>query len=260
MELSLMDNDTTSPFDAVRKTREDGTEYWSARDLMPLLGYGADWRNFSAAISRARLTALNQGDEAGTLFVGVTEKSGGRPRADWHLTRYAAYLVAMNGDPRKEEVAAAQSYFAVRTREAETSTPAQLTGPALMAAALIEANRTLEEQGRQLEEWKPKVDVFDELLTSEGSYSVDEAAKLLTRAGIPTGQRRLFSTLDNLGWTSKPIGRGRRAYQRAIEYGHLVLKPTTYKHPRSGESMVGVPQIRVTSKGLYKLRDLMVQS
>lgn len=259
MELSLMDNDTTSPFDAVRKVRDDGTEYWSARDLMPLLGYPR-WNEMKPAIERAKLTAANQGHSVDDLFRVNPEKSGGRPREDYHLTRYAAYLVAMNGDPRKNEVAAAQSYFAVRTREAETSTTAQLTGPALMAAALIEANRTLEEQGRQLEEWKPKVDVFDELLTSEGSYSVDEAAKLLTRAGIPTGQRRLFSTLDDLGWTSKPIGRGRRAYQRAIEYGHLVLKPTTYKHPRSGESMVGAPQIRVTSKGLYKLRDLMVQS
>lgn len=260
MELSLMDNDTTSPFDAVRQVRDDGTEYWSARDLMPLLGY-EQWRRFGDSIERAKLTASNQGYDVEKGFCRLRQEVEiGRPREDYNLTRYAAYLVAMNGDPRKNEVAAAQSYFAIRTREAETSTPAQLTGPALMAAALIEANRTLEEQGRQLEEWKPKVDVFDELLTSEGSYSVDEAAKLLTRAGIPTGQRRLFSTLDNLGWTSKPIGRGRRAYQRAIEYGHLVLKPTTYKHPRSGESMVGVPQIRVTSKGLYKLRDLMVQS
>lgn len=258
MELEH-NHSTTSPFDAVRKTREDGTEFWSARDLMPLLGYPT-WQHFAPAIERAKLTAGNQGHSVEDLFTVNRKKSGGRPREDFHLTRYAAYLVAMNGDPRKEEVAAAQSYFAIRTREAETTTTAQLTGPALMAAALIEANRTLEEQGRQLEEWKPKVDVFDELLTSEGSYSVDEAAKLLTRAGIPTGQRRLFSTLDDLGWTSKPIGRGRRAYQRAIEYGHLVLKPTTYKHPRSGESMVGSPQIRVTSKGLYKLRDLMVKS
>lgn len=106
----------TSPFDAIRRVREDGSEYWSARDLMPLLGYPT-WQHFAPVIERAAAAAANQDHEG--LFTAIRENSGGRPREDFRLIRFAAYLVAMNGDPRKAEVAAAQSYFAVRTREAE---------------------------------------------------------------------------------------------------------------------------------------------
>lgn len=124
-----------SPFDSIRQVRADDIEFWSARDLMPLLGYGADWRNFAAAIDRAKTTAANQGMDVATLFVGATEKSGGRPREDFHLARFACYLVAMNGDPRKPEVAAAQAYFAIQTRVAETA-PAQFVLPQTMSEAL----------------------------------------------------------------------------------------------------------------------------
>ncbi len=121
---------TDSPFDALRKEDGDG-EHWMARDLMSPLGYVADWRNFNAAIDRAKLTAKNTGDDPARVFVAVTEnpsEHGGRPRADFRLTRYGAYLVAMNGDPRKKEIAAAQQYFAVKTREAEMR-PTQAFAP-----------------------------------------------------------------------------------------------------------------------------------
>ncbi|WVX88110.1 hypothetical protein SEA_LITNINMCQUEEN_53 [Gordonia phage LitninMcQueen] len=120
-----MTNDLTihaggSPFDAIRRTRDDGTEYWSGREYMGSLGYGADWRNFVAVVDKAQIAAANQAYNVSDLFVGVTEKGAGRPREDFELSRFACYLVAMNGDPRKPEVAAAQAYFAIRTREAET--------------------------------------------------------------------------------------------------------------------------------------------
>lgn len=194
MELEH-NHSTTSPFDAVRKTQEDGTEYWSARDLMPLLGYGADWRNFTSAIERAKLTAGNQGMEAETLFGGVTEKSGGRPREDFHLSRYAAYLVAMNGDPRKPEVAAAQSYFAVRTREAETTH--QLHIPKSLPEALrayareVEAREAMESYARELE---PKADSYDRFISGDGTYAIGNVAKML---GL--SQNKLFDQLRNTG-------------------------------------------------------------
>ncbi|ETT26287.1 DNA-damage-inducible protein D [Rhodococcus aetherivorans] len=133
--ISSAGDSNQSPFDSIRQERADGTEFWSARDLMPLLGYGADWRNFVAAIDRAKTTAANQGMDVATLFVGATEKSGGRPREDFHLARFACYLVAMNGDPRKPEVASAQAYFAIQTRVAETA-PAQFALPQTMGEAL----------------------------------------------------------------------------------------------------------------------------
>ncbi|MFC0673503.1 hypothetical protein [Brachybacterium hainanense] len=154
MTITAISSTTGSPFDHIRQTRADGTGYWSARDLMPLLGYGAEWRNFTAAIDRAKLTAQNQGLDPETLFGGVTEKSGGRPREDFHLSRYAAYLVAMNGDPRKPEVAAAQSYFAIRTREAEvTARPKTIEEMTLEVVGHL--TKTVEDQQRQLEAAKP---------------------------------------------------------------------------------------------------------
>lgn len=111
-------------FDLLRQTRADGSEFWSARDLMGPLGYDR-WENFAAAIERAKAAAQNQGIDAADAFPQVTQvrdagNLGVQRRADVELSRFAAYLVAMNGDPRKPEIAAAQSYFAVKTRQAET--------------------------------------------------------------------------------------------------------------------------------------------
>lgn len=124
-----------SPFDSIRQTRPDGSEFWSARDLMPLLGYPT-WQHFVPAIDRARAAAVAQGNDVDALFTVSREKSGGRPREDFHLARFACYLVAMNGDPRKQEVASAQAYFAIQTRVAETQAPAQFELPQTMSEAL----------------------------------------------------------------------------------------------------------------------------
>ncbi|MFF7411619.1 BRO family protein [Streptomyces lydicus] len=107
-----------SPFDGIKRTTPDG-EYWSARELQPLMGY-ARWNDFQRALERAVAAAANTGQHVEELFRRCPEKTGGRPRMDFHLTRAAAYLLALNGDPNKPEVAAAQAYFVIRTREAET--------------------------------------------------------------------------------------------------------------------------------------------
>ncbi len=185
-------SDAGSPFDAIRQIRADGSEFWSARDLMPLLGYGADWRNFAAAIERARIAAEVQGHDAQNLFVGVTEKSGGRPREDHELARFAAYLVAMNGDPRKPEIAAAQTYFAVRTREAETA-PAALQGPELIAAGLIEAVKAIEARDARIHQLEaravedaPKVTYVDTYVTDADllSFSTVASTNNVTEKGL----------------------------------------------------------------------------
>lgn len=108
-----------SPFDSIREVRADGTEFWDARKLQPVMGY-VRWNEFKNPIERAIKSAENQGADTAELFRRSAEKSsGGRPAENFELTRFAAYLVAMNGDPNKPEVAAAQAYFAIRTREAE---------------------------------------------------------------------------------------------------------------------------------------------
>ncbi|RYN04947.1 DNA damage-inducible protein D [Bifidobacterium animalis] len=109
--------------DSLSQKDEHGVEYWFARDIMQQLGY-SEWRNFSRVIEKARLACLNSGQQTQSHFRTTTRQAtigSGAVRGieDVKLTRYACYLVAQNGDPRKEEVALLQSYFALQTRTAE---------------------------------------------------------------------------------------------------------------------------------------------
>lgn len=115
-------------FDAIASYIEgedskEKVEVWFARDLMSQLGY-SKWENFQTAIGRAIDSCRTQGIDAEDYFRSVRrtiELGNGATRdvEDYMLTRYACYLIAQNGDPRKEQIAFAQSYFAVQTRKAE---------------------------------------------------------------------------------------------------------------------------------------------
>ena len=112
-------------FEELRRTNQHGAEYWSARDLQPLLGYG-QWRRFEDAVKRAMTSCEASGNSAEHHFAGAGKPiTGGKGAVqvvdDYHLSRFACYLIAQNGDPRKPEIAQAQKYFAVQSRRQELS-------------------------------------------------------------------------------------------------------------------------------------------
>ena len=111
-------------FEDIKQIHDDGTEYWSARELATVLNY-SKWENFSKVISRAMLACKNSGRSVTDDFpeirkivkAGVTSKSV----IDYELTRYACYLIVQNGDPRKEVIALGQTYFAIQTYRQEVA-------------------------------------------------------------------------------------------------------------------------------------------
>src|SRR3989344_5470003 len=103
--------------------QEEGVEFWFARDLQILLGY-AKWENFHLVIEKAKEACQNSQQIIPDHFPEVRKtiampKGAVKEIEDYKLTRYACYLIAQNGDPRKEQIAFAQSYFAVQTRKQE---------------------------------------------------------------------------------------------------------------------------------------------
>jgi DNA-damage-inducible protein D len=112
-------------FEDLKKVNEHGAEYWSARELQPLLGY-SQWRRFEDAVKRAITSCEQSGNDPQYHFAGAGKPiTGGKGSVqvvdDYHLSRFACYLIAQNGDPRKPEIAAAQKYFAIQARRQEMS-------------------------------------------------------------------------------------------------------------------------------------------
>ena len=114
-------------FEQIKKVNEYSQEFWSARDLYKILGY-TEYSKFIPAIERAKESCKNSGQKFKDHFAGVSEmikiatgseKETFREVENCQLSRYACYLIAQNGDPRKEEVALAQTYFAIQTRRQE---------------------------------------------------------------------------------------------------------------------------------------------
>jgi len=112
-------------FEGMKQTNEHGAEYWSARAIQPLLGY-SQWRRFEQALERAIISCKESGNPPDNHFAGIGKMVGlgsgsKRELTDYQLSRFACYLIAQNGDPRKPEIARAQQYFAIQTRRQELS-------------------------------------------------------------------------------------------------------------------------------------------
>ncbi|SDL19127.1 DNA damage-inducible protein D [Natronincola ferrireducens] len=119
----LMEKDGQSIFESIKKINEYGAEYWSARDLAKVLDY-KDFRNFETAIEKAKKSCETSDHNVSDHFVEATKmvqlgSNSEREVKDYHLSRYACYLLIQNADPSKSMVALGQTYFAVQTRKQE---------------------------------------------------------------------------------------------------------------------------------------------
>ena len=164
--------DTTKTFEKIKHIDEEGNEYWEARELMIALEY-SKWSNFESVIRKAELACINSNINACDHFAGIGKMvqigSGAkREQADYKLSRYACYLIAQNGDSRKESIALAQTYFAVQTRKQEISE--------------LEYSKLSEDEKR----------FYQRKLTKKGNYSLNIAAK---NAGV-----RNFDKFHNSGY------------------------------------------------------------
>ncbi len=123
--LSNLQAEEYENFEEIKKIREDGTEYWNARELSEVLQY-KKWENFAKVIDRAKLACQNSGFDIDDHFPEVRKmveigSNTVRELLDYELSRYACYLIVQNGDPRKEVIALGQTYFAIQTRRQEVA-------------------------------------------------------------------------------------------------------------------------------------------
>lgn len=162
-----------SSFDNIRRTEENGNEYWLARELMVWVGYDS-WTKFKRVIERAKLACFNSGENLDHHFIpwdntAERKQGSGSKKQDYKLSRYGCYLVAMNGDPRQPEIAAAQRYFTVNTDESEmllqTHLMTQLTliqqqNQQMMATLMT----SLQQQGFQVQQHNTQLQELTERL------------------------------------------------------------------------------------------------
>jgi phage regulator Rha-like protein len=131
--------------------------------------------------------------------------------------------------------------------------PALTNDQIVQQALTIMVARTAQLEAK-VQELAPSAEAWDELASATGDYSVGESSKILARAGVETGPNRLFAQLADLNWIFRDGHYVWTAYASAVDNGYVTLKPASHPHPRTGERIVDPPQVRITVKGLDRLR------
>lgn len=239
----------------------DGEPWFLANDVADVLGYS----NTSAAVSQHvdpedvthTTLALHEGSRVVTRKRPLVNESG------LYALTFGSKLTGARAFKRWVTREVLPSIR--KTGSYAIGQPVELTGPELMAKALLEANSTLQAQAQALLEAKPKVEAFEAFLSSNGDYSVGEAAKVLARDHqIVTGEKRLFSQLEAWGWIYRNAKGRPICKQSQIENGRLAHKASFYIDWKTGEQVMATPQVRITAKGIEaiakKIKELMEEA
>lgn len=192
-------------FESIKHVNEYGEEYWLARELQPVLEY-VQWRNFAEAVERAKLACKNSGFAVEDHFADVSKtidmpKGAHKDIPDYMLSRYACYLIVMNGDPRKEVIAVGQTYFAVKTRQQELiDNYEQLSEDQKRLAIrneMITHNKSLAETARRAGIEDSRDYAIFQNKGYQGLYGGLGAKEIHARKGLKKSQR----ILDHMGST-----------------------------------------------------------
>lgn len=192
-------------FEDVKHIDENGIEYWYARELQEVLEY-SQWRRFNEAIERAKIACKNSGYEVSDHFADVgkmVQLGSGAEREveDIMLSRYACYLIVMNGDPRKEVISLGQTYFAVKTRQQEVAESFEELSEDQKRLAirgeLIKHNKSLAEAAKMAGVEEPKDYAIFQNYGYQGLYGGLGAKEIHQRKGLKKSQK----ILDHMGST-----------------------------------------------------------
>jgi len=235
------------PFDfngaEVRTLLIDGEPWFVAADVTDLLGYTNGRMAIAAIPDRMKRS------------VTISDGTPGNPNRAALNEAGVNRLIMRSTLPQAERIQdwIAEDVLPAIRRTGSYAVPE--TPEQLMARALVTAQGMLERKSEQIEALTPRAEAWDELASAQGDYDVAEAAKILARAGVVTGPQRLFDQLSALRWIFRSAGTGKwEPFAASVDSGYLAAKPQSHHHPRTGVLVLDPPQVRVTLKGIERLR------
>jgi DNA-damage-inducible protein D len=220
--------------------QQDGVDFWYARDLQTLLGYDK-WSNFEGVINKAKLSCYNAGEKIENHFADAgkmvgTGSGAQREIDDLVLTRYACYLIAQNGDPRKDEIAFAQTYFAVQTRKQEVverrlAEVERLEARGKLTASEKELSGLLYERGVDSQGFA-RIRSKGDMALFGGNTTQD----MKLRLNVPSG-RALADFLPTVTIKAKDLANEITNHNVRTNHGLRGEEAVTHEHVRNNENM-----------------------
>ncbi len=264
-------------FDSIKHLNPYNVEYWQARELMPLLGYKSSWQNFEKVIKKAMVSCEATGNIIADHFTDAIKPIVGGKGAvqqvkDYYLSRLACYLIAMNGDPRKEEIATAQNYFAVSTRSHEIHQLYQEQQARIeIRLQVAEGNKNLSEAAAQAGVRSESFGVFHDS-GYLGLYAMD-SEDIRLHKDIPEGSEildhmgseELAANLFRITQTDGKLRRERivgedRAIETHFGVGRAIRYTLRELHAPLPEDLPSAPSIRKQLEDRRRARNKQLRS